>query len=60
MYGGKWLVIRVSDRRIMTESYSIYECVRWIETCGGTEKRGRELAPRFIERMRANFPDFLA
>lgn len=63
MYGGNWLVVRKTDGRIMTVSPWIEECFAWIENLGDlsySRKKGRELAPRFVRRIREQFPEFLA
>lgn len=50
MYNGKWLVIRESDRRIMTQCVDPREGARWIKTWGdtfGKTKAGSALSPHF-------------
>lgn len=49
VHGGKWLVIRKADRRIMTEG-DVITCLRWVNVWAPVmgNKRGRELSPRFV------------
>lgn len=54
LYAGEWLVVRLRDRRLMTQSASVRECLRWIETWGGIQgqtKRGSELSPEAASRL---------
>jgi hypothetical protein len=48
-HGGKWLVVRNADRRIMTEG-DVITCLRWVDVWAAVmgSKRGRELSPRFM------------
>jgi hypothetical protein len=46
LYSGKWLVIRVSDLRIMT-SGSVHDCLRWVKVWGPVDQRaGSKLSDR--------------
>lgn len=50
MYGNQWLVIRVSDRRIVMSAPSVYTCLKWVKSWGDTDfaiaRTGRELSSR--------------
>lgn len=49
VHAGKWLVIRVSDLRVVYESYDALRCLRWVDTWGeslGLTKRGTPLSTK--------------
>lgn len=55
-YAGKWIVIRESDYKLVFESTSIREALMWVKTWGhnqGISKKGRELSPKVLERIKA-------
>ncbi len=56
-YANKWLVVRAHDQRIMTESASVYECLRWVRTWGDTNigrfKKGQPLSPAYVEALQS-------
>lgn len=51
MYRDRWVVVRLSDRRIVTEG-SVHQCARWISTWAAIDnaapKVGQPLSSRAV------------